>query len=199
MVALLRPSARTPDTTARTEMSPSVVPPPASDLAPPVAPPPAPPPGLRLVVDNGPVTPGRTRSLRVAESPGREPATSGSPGGSLVRAVLADSVAVVAVVFAALLVFGGLLFVRLSQGAPAADTWERLEQVSVNDRGDGAQAAGSGDGLITAKPGDSMWSIAERVAPGSDPRPVVAALIEANGGDSVQIGQQIVIPGKLLD
>jgi hypothetical protein len=53
--------------------------------------------------------------------------------------------------------------------------------------------------VITAGPGDSLWSIAERVDPGADPRPVVAALIEANGTESVQIGQQIVIPGQLLD
>src|SRR3712207_3558261 len=31
------------------------------------------------------------------------------------------------------------------------------------------------------EPGDTLWSIARRVAPGRDPRPVVDGLIEANG------------------
>jgi LysM domain len=43
--------------------------------------------------------------------------------------------------------------------------------------------------------GDTLWSIARRVAPGQDPRPVVDGLIEANhlrGG--LQIGQELSIP-----
>jgi len=45
------------------------------------------------------------------------------------------------------------------------------------------------------QPGDSLWSIARRVAPGQDPRPVVDGLIEANdvrGG--LQTGQELSIP-----
>ena len=44
-------------------------------------------------------------------------------------------------------------------------------------------------------PGDTLWSIARRVAPGRDPRPVVDGLIEANdlrGG--LQAGQELSIP-----
>jgi Tfp pilus assembly protein FimV len=43
--------------------------------------------------------------------------------------------------------------------------------------------------------GDTLWSIARRVAPGQDPRPVVDGLIEANdlhGG--LQAGQELSIP-----
>ncbi|HZB58569.1 MAG TPA: LysM peptidoglycan-binding domain-containing protein [Actinomycetota bacterium] len=43
--------------------------------------------------------------------------------------------------------------------------------------------------------GDTLWSIARRVAPGRDPRPVVDGLIEANdvrGG--LQAGQELSIP-----
>jgi Tfp pilus assembly protein FimV len=43
--------------------------------------------------------------------------------------------------------------------------------------------------------GDTLWSIARRVAPGRDPRPVVDALAEANdlrGG--LQVGQELSIP-----
>ena len=45
------------------------------------------------------------------------------------------------------------------------------------------------------QPGDTLWSIARRVAPGQDPRPVVDRLIEANdvrGG--LQAGQELSIP-----
>src|SRR5215211_311699 len=45
------------------------------------------------------------------------------------------------------------------------------------------------------EPGDTLWSIARRVAPDRDPRPVVDGLIEANdvrGG--LQIGQELSIP-----
>jgi Tfp pilus assembly protein FimV len=45
------------------------------------------------------------------------------------------------------------------------------------------------------EPGDTLWSIARRVAPGHDPRPVVDALEEANdlhGG--LQAGQELSVP-----
>jgi Tfp pilus assembly protein FimV len=45
------------------------------------------------------------------------------------------------------------------------------------------------------EPRDTLWSIARRVAPGQDPRPVVDGLIDANdlrGG--LQAGQELSIP-----
>ena len=45
------------------------------------------------------------------------------------------------------------------------------------------------------EPGDTLWSIARRVAPGRDPRPVVDALVTANdlhGG--LQAGQELSVP-----
>jgi Tfp pilus assembly protein FimV len=45
------------------------------------------------------------------------------------------------------------------------------------------------------QPGDTLWSIARRVAPGQDPRPVVDGLIEANDvRDGLQAGQELSIP-----
>jgi nucleoid-associated protein YgaU len=44
-------------------------------------------------------------------------------------------------------------------------------------------------------PGDTLWSIARRIAPGQDPRPVVDGLIKANdvrGG--LQAGQELSVP-----
>ena len=43
--------------------------------------------------------------------------------------------------------------------------------------------------------GDTPWSIAQQVAPGQDPRPVVDGLIEANDvRDGLQVGQELTIP-----
>lgn len=43
--------------------------------------------------------------------------------------------------------------------------------------------------------GDSLWSIAEELAPGEDPRPVVDALAEARGDAPLIPGETIVWPG----
>jgi hypothetical protein len=40
-------------------------------------------------------------------------------------------------------------------------------------------------------PGDSLWSVAERLAPGDDPRPVVDALREARHGDPLLVGETV--------
>jgi len=44
--------------------------------------------------------------------------------------------------------------------------------------------------------GDTLWSIAERVAPDADPRPVVDALAAVNGVDAGNLvpGQLLVVP-----
>ncbi|MGZ8571546.1 MAG: LysM peptidoglycan-binding domain-containing protein [Actinomycetota bacterium] len=41
--------------------------------------------------------------------------------------------------------------------------------------------------------GDTLWSIAGRVAPGRDPRPVVDAIAAAN-----QVGPGAIVPGQTL-
>ena len=47
---------------------------------------------------------------------------------------------------------------------------------------------------VVVEPGDSLWSIAERVAPGHDPRPIVDAVAQARGTAAVQAGETIVFP-----
>ncbi|NNC13370.1 LysM peptidoglycan-binding domain-containing protein [Planctomonas sp. JC2975] len=49
---------------------------------------------------------------------------------------------------------------------------------------------------VTVRSGDSLWSIAERIAPQYDPRDVVAALVDLNGLQSsvLQAGQQLAVP-----
>lgn len=50
----------------------------------------------------------------------------------------------------------------------------------------------------TVKPGDTLWSIARRIAPGQDPRPVVDALIANNHlQGSLQAGQAIDLPAPI--
>jgi hypothetical protein len=43
------------------------------------------------------------------------------------------------------------------------------------------------------RPGDTLWSIAAAIAPDSDPRPVVDALRDANGGPELQVGERLLI------
>jgi hypothetical protein len=49
---------------------------------------------------------------------------------------------------------------------------------------------------VVVSPGDTVWSIASSLAPGTDPRPVVDAIVEANGGSTLVAGQrlEIVVP-----
>jgi Tfp pilus assembly protein FimV len=61
-------------------------------------------------------------------------------------------------------------------------------------RGDGPERPAR-QVTYVVEPGDTLWSIARRVAPGHDPRPLVDALVEANdlhGG--LQAGQELSVP-----
>jgi LysM domain len=44
------------------------------------------------------------------------------------------------------------------------------------------------------QPGDTLWSIAERLYPGSDIALVVDALVSLNGGTSLDVGQRVLLP-----
>ncbi|HUI49014.1 MAG TPA: LysM peptidoglycan-binding domain-containing protein [Acidimicrobiia bacterium] len=48
--------------------------------------------------------------------------------------------------------------------------------------------------LVVVEPGDSLWSIAQRVAPGRDVRPIVDAMARALGTTTVTAGQTIRVP-----
>lgn len=144
------------------------------------------PNGASFTAGSAPVVGARRPPLRLVVDNTASPSSSGAAGST------ADRSLVVVAVVVALVVFGGLFGLRAAQGSPA-DTLGQPGAVV------GAVVAGPGDGVVTAQQGDTMWSIAQSLSPDSDPRPGVAALIEANGGDSVRIGQQIVIPRHLLD
>ena len=101
--------------------------------------------------------------------------------------------AVLAVVAVALVLVVGVL--RLAQGAPPATTWTELGRSSVAV---GAGVAGEGDVVVRVHPGESLWSIASKLAPGQDRRPIVDTLARANGGTVLQAGQELVIPAALV-
>jgi hypothetical protein len=55
-------------------------------------------------------------------------------------------------------------------------------------------SAPAGPAVITAEAGDSYWSLAADVSPGGDLRSTVDALVAANGGGDLHVGDRIVLP-----
>jgi LysM domain len=45
------------------------------------------------------------------------------------------------------------------------------------------------------QPGESLWTIARAVRPHGDLSHLVDAMIRANGGSTIQVGQELAIPG----
>jgi hypothetical protein len=97
--------------------------------------------------------------------------------GRRVLALLAALPALIAL-GSALALGGGAALASLEGGAPA----DSFESVVVSS-------------------GDTLWSIAEEVAPGHDPRDVVdqIARLNALNGVSVQVGQQLAIPTEFTE
>lgn len=54
-------------------------------------------------------------------------------------------------------------------------------------------SAGRAPATVTVQPGDTLWSIAARVAPGTDPRAEVDALQRIN-----RLGGPALVPGQVL-
>jgi LysM repeat protein len=54
---------------------------------------------------------------------------------------------------------------------------------------------------VTVMPGDTLWAIAEAVAPTTDPRTVINEIQKLNslGSGSLQVGQQLAIPAQYAD
>ena len=69
--------------------------------------------------------------------------------------------------------------------------------------GGGAEASLEGSDVafeyVTVQPGETMWQLAEELAPQSDPRDVIAKLIQLNqlDGADVYAGQELAIPSSL--
>jgi len=60
----------------------------------------------------------------------------------------------------------------------------------------GSLEAGGPVPVVVVDSGESLWSVAERVAPGADPRDVIAAIVSFNHLPSADVmaGQQLGIP-----
>ncbi len=78
----------------------------------------------------------------------------------------------------------GIGFAALSGGSAAAS-------------GEGAGAAASFES-VTVMPGDTLWSIAEEIAPAADPREVIGEISRLNmlAGGALQIGDELAIPAE---
>jgi hypothetical protein len=48
--------------------------------------------------------------------------------------------------------------------------------------------------VYIVRPGDTLWSIAERLVPQGDPRPLMAKLSRQIGGDTVRPGARLILP-----
>lgn len=71
-------------------------------------------------------------------------------------------------------------------------------QGSVSGPAASVAVPAAADGSVAVhvvQPGDTLWSIAAAVAPGSDPRPIVDELARRSGGAGLQPGQRIAVEG----
>lgn len=66
---------------------------------------------------------------------------------------------------------------------------------------DAAGAGADAFEMVTVLPGESLWSIAESVAPDADPRDIVDAIVRVNAlpNASIDAGEIIAIPASLVD
>ena len=85
------------------------------------------------------------------------------------------------------LLLAGLLLAAISLGG--ADT----QAAGVASEGQSAPVQ-----TVTVQPGESLWSVAQRIAPDNDPREVVAQIRRLNDleSSSLQVGQLLVLPSR---
>lgn len=90
---------------------------------------------------------------------------------------------------AVLLVIVALLFTAFSLGRAAS-------QASTDVDGPAGAATSAPAEQLTVLPGDTLWSVAKRIAPDNDPREVVAQIRDINDlrSSELQVGQQLLLP-----
>jgi LysM repeat protein len=89
------------------------------------------------------------------------------------------AVGLLAVALLALIVLAGAALAGIAGGVPSAA---------------GSSAPPSAVDTVVVERGDTLWSIAEAVAPGVDPRITVDRLVERNGGAPLVVGQELEVP-----
>jgi hypothetical protein len=101
-----------------------------------------------------------------------------------------------ALVVTALLVVGAIEVVGWGIGA-AASWWEgQRASPSLTRTGQApGRTGGSWPAVYIVEPGDSLWSIARRLDPSADPRPLVDRLADRAGGSALRPGQRLSLQG----
>ncbi len=79
-------------------------------------------------------------------------------------------------------------------GSPLAAPERRPASVSTLDAAAGGERGTDGAATVVVRPGDTLWSIVTRLAPGDDPRPLVDELSDARGAAPLQVGERIQLP-----
>lgn len=104
------------------------------------------------------------------------------------------------IVMIGLVVLMLIVVLRVAQGTPPAASWEGLSEAAYGSSVGGAeiQPAAAADLVYVVESGDTLWAIALELQPEADPRPVVDALADRNGGPALQVGQRLVVPANLL-
>lgn len=70
--------------------------------------------------------------------------------------------------------------------------------IGINAGGATATSDSTPLSTITVTPGETLWQVAEKVAPSADPRDVIADIMQVNRMDSAAIGagEQLKIPAQ---
>jgi len=129
-----------------------------------------------FTISAGPMS---ARTMRV-ERPARRPAAAARGEVGQARLTRRGRLVLSALAMV-LLVLGAVL---MSGGAPAA----------AGSSGGGSVAAER----VTVRPGETLWAIAEREAPGVDPRETVARILDLNALDSAAVvaGSVLLLPSS---
>lgn len=79
-------------------------------------------------------------------------------------------------------------------GVPASASAVRPDAAAAPLAAAASSAAASAAPGYIVQPGDTLWSIAARLRGGESQADYVAALVEVNGGASLQVGQVLRLP-----
>jgi nucleoid-associated protein YgaU len=115
---------------------------------------------------------------RLAVVPAGSPHRSASTAGVYRRRRIGAAVVVTSLVIALVIGVHGLL---ASFGGGPLTASER---------------PGDAAAVYVVQPGDTFWSIATRLRPGDDPRPLVAELVAAHGSPTLQAGERLRLPHR---
>ena len=142
---------------------------------------------LRLqptTVPPGPTGPPRP-SLRLLEG-GRAPSRLAQQAVYRRRRLVA--MALVLGVVVAFVLLATAAVARFAGGAPSAAGGPTPASAAASG------AAGAAAPTVVVQPGDTLWSIAADIAPGTDVRVTVDQLVQLNGGNPIVPGQELVLP-----